>query len=197
MRHAGQQSLRVACARRVTGCAAARHQMRHTLWQAGPQRRQAVAYSGPVLPLLLAEQDYRKRWWAYQRQGCPRNGMTNFGGVRGALTLTHTAAWRLCWGMTAARSFELPPRSGAPAEVVDAAVDGQVVYLMRDGQPVAAVVPADVATAGAAAVEALEEAEDVRAARAARAGCAPRVPLSEVLAEYADDLAAYPDVAAR
>jgi antitoxin (DNA-binding transcriptional repressor) of toxin-antitoxin stability system len=99
--------------------------------------------------------------------------------------------------MTAARSFELPPHSGAPAEAVDAAVDGQVVYLMRDGQPVAAVVPADVATAGAAAVEALEEAEDIRAARAALAGCAPRVPLSEVLAEYADDLAAHPDIDAR
>jgi 4-carboxymuconolactone decarboxylase len=64
-------------------------------------------------------------------------------------------------------------------------------------RPVAAVVPADVATAGAAAVEALEEAEDIRAARAALAGCAPRVPLSEVLAEYADDLAAYPNVDAR
>jgi hypothetical protein len=99
--------------------------------------------------------------------------------------------------MTAARSFELPPHSGAPVEAVDAAVDGQVVYLMRDGQPVAAVVPADVAAAGAAAVEALEEAEDIRAARAALAECAPRVPLSEVLAEYADDLAAYPDVDAR
>jgi hypothetical protein len=59
------------------------------------------------------------------------------------------------------------------------------------------VVPADVATAGAAAVEALEEAEDIRAARAALAGGAPRVPLSEVLAEYTDDPAAYPDVDAR
>jgi antitoxin (DNA-binding transcriptional repressor) of toxin-antitoxin stability system len=89
-----------------------------------------------------------------------------------------------------AHSFELPPHGGAPAEAVDAAVDGQVVHLNRDGQPVAAVVPADVATAGAAAVEALEEAEDIRAARAALADHAPRVPLSEVLAEYADDLAA-------
>jgi len=95
--------------------------------------------------------------------------------------------------MTAAHAFELPPHTGAPAEAVDAAVDGQVVYLTRDGQPVAAVVPADVATAGAAAVEALEEAEDVRAARAALADRSPRVPLAEVMAEYADDLAAYPD----
>ena len=99
--------------------------------------------------------------------------------------------------MTAAQSFELPPHSGAPAEAVDAAADGQVVYLMRDGQPIAAVVPTDVATAGAAAVEALEEAEDIQAARAALADRTSRVPLSEVLAEYADDLAAYPDVDAQ
>ncbi len=99
--------------------------------------------------------------------------------------------------MTAAHSVELPPHGGAPVEAVDAAVDGQVVYLMRDGQPVAAVVPADVATAGAAAVEALEEAEDIRAARAALADQAPRVLLSEILAEYADDLAEYPAIDAR
>lgn len=72
-----------------------------------------------------------------------------------------------------------------------------MVYLIRDGQPVAAVVPADVATAGAAAIKALEDAEDIRVARTALADRAPRVPLSEVLAEYADDLAAYPDVDAR
>ena len=36
----------------------------------------------------------------------------------------------------------------------DAAFDGQVVYLMCDGQPVAAVMLADVATAGAATFEA-------------------------------------------
>jgi len=68
---------------------------------------------------------------------------------------------------------------------------------MRDGQPVAAVVPADVATAGAAAVEVLEVAADIRAARAALADRAPRGPLSDMLAEYADDLTAYPDVDAR
>jgi hypothetical protein len=54
-------------------------------------------------------------------------------------------------------------------------------------------VPADVATAGAAAVEALEEAEDIRAARAALDDHSPRIPLDDVLAEYADDLATYPD----
>ncbi|MGH3829175.1 MAG: hypothetical protein ACRDRS_01775 [Pseudonocardiaceae bacterium] len=95
--------------------------------------------------------------------------------------------------MTAARAFELPPHSAAPAEAVDAAVEGSVVYLTHNGEPVAAVVPADVAAAGAAAVEALENAEDIRAARAARADPGPDIPLEDVLAEYADELAAYPD----
>ncbi|MEO9107641.1 MAG: type II toxin-antitoxin system Phd/YefM family antitoxin [Pseudonocardiaceae bacterium] len=91
--------------------------------------------------------------------------------------------------MTAARAFELPPHSAAPAEAVDAAVEGSVVYLTHNGEPVAAVVPADVA----AAIEALENAEDIRAARAARADPGPDIPLEDVLAEYADELAAYPD----
>ncbi|MGH3856282.1 MAG: hypothetical protein ACRDR6_22890, partial [Pseudonocardiaceae bacterium] len=69
----------------------------------------------------------------------------------------------------AAHAFELPPHSAAPAEAVDAAVDSRVVYLTHNGEPVAAIVPADVAAAGAAAIEALENAEDIRAARAARA----------------------------
>jgi hypothetical protein len=63
------------------------------------------------------------------------------------------------------------------------------VYLTRHGQPFAA----DVATAGAAAVEALEDAADIQAARAALADPAPSIPMSEILAEYADDLAVHPD----
>lgn len=43
-----------------------------------------------------------------------------------------------------------------------------MVYLTRNGEPVAAIVPADVAIAGAAAVEALEDVEDLTAARAGR-----------------------------
>ncbi|HWR48680.1 MAG TPA: hypothetical protein VN327_13870 [Pseudonocardiaceae bacterium] len=95
--------------------------------------------------------------------------------------------------MTAAHAFELPPHSAAPAEVVDAAVEGRVLYLTHNGDTVAAIVPADVAAAGAAAIEALENAEDIRAARAARADPGPDIPLEDVLAGYADELAAYPD----
>jgi antitoxin (DNA-binding transcriptional repressor) of toxin-antitoxin stability system len=94
--------------------------------------------------------------------------------------------------MSAAHDFELRPHAGVPAEEVEAAEHGQVVYLIRDGEAVAAIVSADVAAAGAAAVEALEDAEDIRAARAAQADPEPDIPLEHVLAKYADDLAAYP-----
>jgi antitoxin (DNA-binding transcriptional repressor) of toxin-antitoxin stability system len=76
---------------------------------------------------------------------------------------------------------------------VDAAEQGEVLYLTRNGEPVAAVVPADVAAAGAAAIEALEDAADLRAARAAREEPGPNIPLDDVLNKYSDDLAAYPD----
>ncbi|MGH3868117.1 MAG: hypothetical protein ACRDQ4_18740 [Pseudonocardiaceae bacterium] len=79
-----------------------------------------------------------------------------------------------------------------PSETVDAAVECRVVYLTHNGEPVAAIVPADMATAGAAAIEALENAEDIRSARTARADLDPDIPLEDVLAVYADDLAAYP-----
>jgi antitoxin (DNA-binding transcriptional repressor) of toxin-antitoxin stability system len=95
--------------------------------------------------------------------------------------------------VTSANAYELPPHTSAPAEAVDAAEHGQVVYLTRNGQPIAAIVPADVAAAGSAAVEALEDAEDLRVALAVRARSETTIPLAEVLADYADDLAAYPD----
>lgn len=95
--------------------------------------------------------------------------------------------------MSAAHAFEIPLHAAVPAEAVDAAEQGQVVYLTRNGEPVAAVVPADVAAAGAAAIEALEDAADLRAARAARDEPGPNIPLVDVLNKYSDDLAIYPD----
>lgn len=99
--------------------------------------------------------------------------------------------------VTSAHAYELPPHTSAPAEVVDEAAHGQVVYLTRNGEPIAAIVPADVAAAGAAAIEALEDGEDVRAARAALADPGPDIPMSEVWADYADILGPYPDAQTR
>ena len=95
--------------------------------------------------------------------------------------------------MSAAHDFELLPHTAVPAEAVDAAEHGHVVYLTRNGEPVAAVVPADVAAAGAAAIEALEDAADIRAARVARDEPGPNIPLADVLVKYRDDLATYSD----
>jgi antitoxin (DNA-binding transcriptional repressor) of toxin-antitoxin stability system len=66
-------------------------------------------------------------------------------------------------------AYELPPHAPAPADAVEAAESGEVVYLTRNGDRVAAVVPPEIAAAGLAAVVALEDAADVRDARAALA----------------------------
>jgi len=58
-----------------------------------------------------------------------------------------------------ARTYEVPPRTAIPAEAIDAAASGEVVYLVRHGRRIAAVVPPKVATAGAGAIEALKRAE--------------------------------------
>jgi antitoxin (DNA-binding transcriptional repressor) of toxin-antitoxin stability system len=104
---------------------------------------------------------------------------------------------RILMGVTSAHAYELPPHTSAPAEAIDAAEHGQVVYLTRNGEPVAAIVPTNVATAGAAAIEALEDADDVRAARAALADPGPDIPMAEVWADYADILGPYPDAQSR
>jgi antitoxin (DNA-binding transcriptional repressor) of toxin-antitoxin stability system len=92
-----------------------------------------------------------------------------------------------------AHAFELPPDDQAPADAVLGAVGGEVVYLTRGGQPVAAIVPVEVAAAGEAAVIALEDAADVRSARAALVEGGEPVSIDDLLTRFADDLATYPD----
>jgi len=60
-------------------------------------------------------------------------------------------------------------------EAVDAAEHGAVVYLVRGGRQIAAIVPPVVAAVGAAAVKALA---DIRGARVALADPDPDVPAS-------------------
>lgn len=91
--------------------------------------------------------------------------------------------------MTAAHAYELPPHSAAPVEAVEAAAGGEVVYLTHNGQPMAAIVPLDVAAAGAAAIQALEDADDLRVASTRRTEGSPTIPLDELLATYAEDVA--------
>jgi antitoxin (DNA-binding transcriptional repressor) of toxin-antitoxin stability system len=92
-----------------------------------------------------------------------------------------------------AHAYELPPDDQAPADAVLGAVGGDVVYLTRGGEPVAAIVPVEVAAAGEAAVIALEDAADVRSARAALAEGGEPVPIDDLFARFSEDLAAYPD----
>ncbi len=75
---------------------------------------------------------------------------------------------------------------GAVERLAQAARDGDVIYLTRAGEPIAAVVPA----ALAAAIEAAEDAEDIAAADeamdAVEAG-EPTVPADQLWAELGLD----------
>lgn len=88
--------------------------------------------------------------------------------------------------------FEVPPRSAAPAEAIDVARRGEIAHLTHDGKRVAAVVPAAIASAIVTMIEALDTADDIRAAHQARADSEPSIPFEDVMAEYANDLIAYP-----
>jgi prevent-host-death family protein len=72
----------------------------------------------------------------------------------------------------AGHACELPADETVPADAVRDAVGGEVVYLTRNGTPVAALVSADAAEY----LEALEDAADVIAARRALAEQGPSVP---------------------
>ena len=76
-------------------------------------------------------------------------------------------------------AYELPPDETVPADAVREAAGGEVVYLTRNGTPVAAVVSAD----AAAYLEALEDATDVVLARRALAEPGPSIPAERVWAE--------------
>ena len=80
-------------------------------------------------------------------------------------------------------AYELPQDETVPADAVREAAGGEVVYLTRNGTPVAAVVPADAAEY----LEALEDAADIIAARRALAEQAPSVPADQVWAELGVD----------
>jgi prevent-host-death family protein len=83
----------------------------------------------------------------------------------------------------ASHAYELPADETVPADAVREAAGGEVVYLTRNGTPVAAVVPADAAEY----LEALEDAADIIAARRAMAEQAPSVPADQVWAELGVD----------
>jgi antitoxin Phd len=66
------------------------------------------------------------------------------------------------------------------------ASEGEVIYLTRAGERIAAVVPADMAAAVEAVIAALEDAADARAAREAMAEIeagAPTIPLAQLEAD--------------
>jgi len=82
-----------------------------------------------------------------------------------------------------AHAYELPADQTVPADAVREAAGGEVVYLTRNGTPVAAVVSVDAAEY----LEALEDAADVIAARRSLAEEAPSVPANQVWAELGID----------
>jgi antitoxin (DNA-binding transcriptional repressor) of toxin-antitoxin stability system len=83
----------------------------------------------------------------------------------------------------AANAYELPADQTVPADVANEAAEGEVVYLSRDGKPVAALVSANAADC----LEALEDAADIIVARRALAEQAPSIPADEVWAELGVD----------
>src|SRR4029453_18077373 len=87
---------------------------------------------------------------------------------------------RYAQGMSdASHAYELPEDETVPADAVREAAGGEVVYLTRNGTPVAAVVSADAAEY----LQALEDAADTIAARRALAEQALSVPPAQVWRE--------------
>jgi antitoxin Phd len=83
----------------------------------------------------------------------------------------------------AAHAYELPADHTVPADAVREAAGGNVVYLTRNGTPVAAIVSADAAEY----LEALEDAADIIAARRSLAEQGPSVPAEQLWADLGVD----------
>ena len=82
-----------------------------------------------------------------------------------------------------APAYELPADQTVPADAVREAAGGKVVYLTRNGTPVAAIVSADAAEY----LEALEDAADIIAARRSLAEQEPSIPAEQLWAELGVD----------
>lgn len=81
--------------------------------------------------------------------------------------------------MASSHAYELLPHTSVPAEAVDTAEHGQIVYLTRNGEPIAGIVPANMG----AQIEAAENTEDLDAALAAREEPGNPVPAARLWAE--------------
>jgi antitoxin (DNA-binding transcriptional repressor) of toxin-antitoxin stability system len=88
-------------------------------------------------------------------------------------------------GRVSQHAYELSPAEQEFGRVADDAARGDLVYLTRDGEQVAAVIPL---AAVPAALEAMEDAEDAAAADAAMREWAAdghrTIPAAEVWAEF-------------
>jgi antitoxin (DNA-binding transcriptional repressor) of toxin-antitoxin stability system len=97
--------------------------------------------------------------------------------------------WHMRHMLDAVSELPIPESWDHFSEMAHEAAAGEVIYLTQRGHRLAALVSVDVA----AEIEAAEDADDIRAAQAALAEPGPNIPLDEVFATYAADLAAYPN----
>jgi hypothetical protein len=119
-----------------------------------------------------------RRHWASRPNGAQTLLLRR--AMRRSRPLPRTA--RTLLGMEEA-AYELPAAGADPlSRLASAAERDEITFLVRGGRSVAAVVPVDVAIAGAAAVQALEDAADAGAIRDAASGM-PQMPHDDLMTE--------------